>query len=160
MLRAISNTSPLLYLYRAGAIDWVPDLFDEIWVPQAVIKEFNEGRQRGYDVPDLAAYPWIKPVEPKSTPSEWLALDLGPGELGAMALALENPTLIVLLDDLFARRTAEAAGLKVWGTLGVLLEAKGRGVIEHIKPVLDQLQSSGMWISDELFQRILYLAGE
>jgi predicted nucleic acid-binding protein len=45
------------------------------------------------------------------------------GELAAIALALENPSKIVLLDDALARRKAEAAGLVVWGTLKVVLEA-------------------------------------
>lgn len=67
-------------------------------------------------------------------PSEWLALDLGPGELAAMALALENPDMIVLLDDQLARHTAQAAGLSVWGTLRVLLEAKSFGLITKVEP--------------------------
>ena len=29
MPKAISNTSPLLYLYRVGAVDWLPKLFDD-----------------------------------------------------------------------------------------------------------------------------------
>lgn len=41
-----------------------------------------------------------------------------------MALALEHPDRIVLLDDSLARRIAQEAGLHVWGTLKVLLEAK------------------------------------
>ncbi|MDQ7029174.1 MAG: hypothetical protein Q9O62_05035 [Ardenticatenia bacterium] len=44
-----------------------------------------------------------------------------------MALGLEHPERIVLLDDLLARRVAEAAGLQVWGTLRVLLEGKKGG---------------------------------
>ena len=36
MSKAISNTSPLLYLYRIGAIDWLPSLFDEVWTTEAV----------------------------------------------------------------------------------------------------------------------------
>jgi predicted nucleic acid-binding protein len=36
-----------------------------------------------------------------------------------MAIALENPTRIILLDDMLARRTTQAAGLTVWGTLKV-----------------------------------------
>lgn len=51
---AISNTSPLLYLYRIDGLNWLPKLFYSIWVPQAVADEFKEGRRRGYDVPDLA----------------------------------------------------------------------------------------------------------
>ena len=39
MPAAISNTSPLLYLYRAAALEWLPQLFKEIWVPNAVVLE-------------------------------------------------------------------------------------------------------------------------
>ncbi len=117
MPEAISNTSPLVYLYRIGAIDWLPHLFSEVWIPDAVRGELKEGLRKGFDVLDPDFYQWLKIVNPQATPSEWLSLDLGAGELAAMALALENPTRIILLDDLLARRTAQAAGLMVWGTL-------------------------------------------
>jgi predicted nucleic acid-binding protein len=93
-------------------------------------------------------------------PSEWLTLDLGPGELGALALALENPTHIVLLDDRLARRIAQAAGLTTWGTLKILLEAKTQGLTESLAPLIDKLEKAGMWLSDDIRQRVLALAGE
>src|SRR6266545_883804 len=160
MLKAISNTSPLLYLYRIGALDWLPKLFDEVWTPEAVKNELQEGRSKGYDVPDPADYPWLNVVNPNSMPSEWLALDLGAGEIAAMALALENRDRIVLLDDMLARRTAQVAGLQVWGTLKVLLEAKSHGLVDKIEPYIAKLSDSGMWVSAEVRRRILKLAGE
>src|SRR5215216_397628 len=160
MLKAISNTSPLLYLYRIGVIDWLPNLFDEVWTPEAVKNELLAGRSKGYDVPAPTDYPWLHVVDPKSMPSEWLALDLGVGEIAAMALALENPDRIVLLDDLLARRTAQVAGLQVWGTLKILLEAKSQGLVDKIEPCVTNLSKSGMWVSTEVRQRILRLAGE
>ena len=99
-------------------------------------------------------------VNPKSLPSEWLALDLGPGEVAAMSLGLENPTNVILLDDMLARRTAQAAGLPVWGTLKILLEAKSQGMIDRVEPFIVRLNESGMWISADLKRRILALAGE
>jgi predicted nucleic acid-binding protein len=93
-------------------------------------------------------------------PSEWLALDLGTGEIAAMALALENQSHIILLDDGLARRTAQAAGLQVWGTLKVLLEAKSQGLVEKIEPSVTKLSEAGMWVSSEVRQRILALASE
>mgnify|MGYP000246125913 CR=1 FL=1 len=119
MAEAISNTSPLLYLHRVGALQWLGTLFDNVWVPGAVTDELKEGQRKGHDVPDPTIYPWVHLVDPEFTPSEWLALDLGTGELAAMALALENPTRVVLLDDALARRTAQAAGIAVRGTLGI-----------------------------------------
>ena len=160
MPKAISNTSPLLYLYRIGAINWLPKLFSEVWTPDAVKSELLAGRSKGYDVPNPADYKWLHIVDPKSMPSEWLALDLGAGEISAMALALENPKHIILLDDMLARRTALAAGLQVWGTLKVLLEAKSKGLVDKIEPLVISLNDAGMWVSDEVKQRILVLAGE
>jgi predicted nucleic acid-binding protein len=93
-------------------------------------------------------------------PSEWLALDLGAGELAVLALALEHPRRVVLLDDARARRIAQGAGLTVWGTLTVLLEAKSRGLTERIAPHIDQLRAAGMWMSDAIRQRVFALAGE
>jgi hypothetical protein len=160
MLKAISNTSPLLYLYRIGGIEWLPKIFDEVWTPEAVRNELQAGRTKGYDVPNPDDYSWLNIVNPKSTPSEWLALDLGAGEIAAMALALENSDRVVLLDDMLARRTAQVAGLQVWGTLKVLLEAKSNGLIDKVEPYITKLSDSGMWISAEISQRILKLAGE
>jgi len=113
MPEAISNTSPMLYLYRIGGLDWRPQLFSEVWIPTAVFEELEEGQRKGYEVPDPSAYRWLEVVDPRATPSEWLALDLGPGELATMAVALENPTRILLLDDMLARRTAQAASLQL-----------------------------------------------
>ena len=160
MLNAISNTSPLLYLYRIDAVKWLPSLFAEIWIPGAVVFELQEGRQKGYDVPNPSDYNGIKIIEPKIIPSEWFAVDLGAGELAAMSLAMEYPENIILLDDALARRTAKAAGLNVWGTLRILLEGKSHGLIENVKPQLNLLEDAGMWVSEGIRQRLLALAGE
>lgn len=160
MNEAISNTSPVLYLHRIGVLEWLRDLFGEVWLPNGVVLELRQGQQKGYDVPDPDHCVWFRHMEPHSVPSEWLALDLGPGELAAMALALEHPDHIVLLDDALARRVAQAAGLDVWGTLRVLLEAKARGLTPQIAPFVNNLEKAGMWLSDDIRRRILSLAGE
>jgi predicted nucleic acid-binding protein len=160
MPSAISNTSPLVYLYRIQVIEWLPRLFDEVWIPAAVANELKEGQRRGYDVPDPAKPSWLRVVNPKAMPVEWLALDLGAGELAAMALALENPNHVVILDDQLARRTGQAAGLNVWGTLKVLLEGKAQGITKEIRPLVNELENAGMWLSADVRQRILKLAHE
>ena len=157
---AVSNTSPLLYLHRIGLLHWLPILFATVKIPQAVLDEFEIGRNAGHDVPDLTRYDWPTIANPTKIPTEWQTLELGPGELAAMALAQENPNSIVLLDDLLARRTAQAAGLTVWGTLKILLEGKTCGLTEQVEPHLTALTASGMWLTDKLRQRILVLANE
>lgn len=157
---AISNTSPLVYLHRIDALDWIPQIFSSTWIPQQVITELSAGRARGYDVPGSKDLKWATVVTPKQMPHEWFALDLGIGEVSAMSLGLENPERVVILDDLLARRTAQAAGLQVWGTLRILLEAKSAGLTTELRGHVERLASSGMYLSNEVKQRILHLAGE
>ena len=144
MPEAITNSSPLLYLHRIDKLDWLPGLFSSIWTPSAVAAELAEGRVRGYDVPDPVQHAWLHIVDPLHVPSEWLSLDLGPGERAVLALALENPDRIAVLDDRFGREVAQTAGLPVWGTLRILLEAKQQGMTPHIRPLVDRLADTGM----------------
>jgi hypothetical protein len=157
---AVSNTSPLLYLHRIGVFGWLPEIFGEIWIPDAVVNGFSEGRRRGCDLPDPENYEWLRVVGPENTPSERLSPDLGAGELEAMSLGLENPGKIILPDDLLAREIAKAAGLTVWGTLRILLEAKSAGLTDAVEPLTDRLCEKGMWLSGSIRRRILALAGE
>lgn len=88
--RAISNTSPLVYLHRCGGLMWLQHLFWSIDVPGAVASELAEGRSRGFDVPNPNDHSWMKITNPQMMPSEWFATDLGAGETAAMALAIEQ----------------------------------------------------------------------
>lgn len=160
MTEFISNTSPLLYLHRIECLQWLHVLCDEVRIPQAVAQELSDGRQKGYNVPDPQCHKWITIVDLHRTPSEWLNLDLGAGELAVLSLALERDECTVLLDDKHARSIAHAAGLTVWGTLRVLIEAKSQGLVERIGAHVDLLASTGMWMSDAIRRRVLALAGE
>jgi predicted nucleic acid-binding protein len=44
--------------------------------------------------------------------------------------------------------------------LKVLLEAKSQGLVEKVEPFVANLSEAGMWVSSEVRQRILALAGE
>lgn len=158
--RAISNTSPLLYLHRVGGLDWLPRIYTEIWTPDAVADELAQGRSLGYDTPDLAGMPWLQVKHPQSALSHELAASPGPGERAAIALAQETSGRVLLLDDAAARDVASHLGLALSGTLGVILEAMRPGLIGSVTPVVDALQHAGMWISAAVRQRILALAGE
>lgn len=160
MFNAICDTSPLLFLFRIGKINWFPEIFNEFWTSNAVLYELEKAQIQGYNVPNLKSYDWLKIKEPRFTPSEWLALDLGAGELSVMSLALEHPKFIVILDDALARRTATAAGLEVWGSLRIMLEAKQIGLTDKIEPLIDSLENAGLWISKEIKRRILTMAKE
>ena len=161
MSRATCSVSPIVFLYRIGALDWLPELFDEIWMPSVVLDDLLQARFNGYDVPSPFNLPWVSYADPQVTiPGAWVALDLSSGEVAAMSLAFENPDCIVLLDEPIGRRAAGLVGIRYWGTLKILLEAKAHGLTTCIAPYVERLGSTGLWIEGETRQRILRLAGE
>jgi predicted nucleic acid-binding protein len=55
------------------------------------------------------------------------AYSLDAGEQAALALTREHPQAILLTDDAAARLAAEQLGMRVHGTLGILLRSIRRG---------------------------------
>lgn len=52
-------------------------------------------------------------------------------------------------------------GLKVTGTLGILIAAKDRGLLPSVRPLLDALRAdAGFWIGDALYGAVVAAAGE
>lgn len=51
-------------------------------------------------------------------------------------------------------------GLTITGTVGLLLQAKKAGIISKVGPILDELKTVNFRMSDELYQRAMYLADE
>lgn len=156
----ICNTSPLQYLHQIGHLDLLPSLVSRVTVPSAVADELAEGRRRGLDLPVPETLPWIALRDPLSKAAIRLVADLGPGETGVLLLALECVEPIVILDDALARRHAEVLGLRLTGTLGVLLDAKRRGLVAAVGPLLDDLQRLGFRLSKTTRGAVLRMAGE
>lgn len=141
MPEVISNTSPLQYLYQADLLNLLPALYGPITLPQAVADELAQGRARGVALPDAASLPWatVRPVRQGTVLP--LVTDLGPGEREVLALAVETPGSLVLIDDALARRHARLLGVVFTGTLGVILKAKRSGHLVAVRPVLDRFDA-------------------
>jgi predicted nucleic acid-binding protein len=82
------------------------------------------------------------------------------GEAAVIQTALDHGDAAVILDDLKARRIAKTLGLSVTGTLGVLVQAKQRGLLSSVSEAITRLEQRGMWISSSLAARAIQLAGE
>jgi uncharacterized protein len=156
----ICNTSPLQYLHQLGHLSIVPALAGRILVPGSVASELDAGRFLGYDVPDVRALNWVSIREPVSLPALALSSDLGPGEAAVLALALESRNAVVILDDNLARRVARLLKIPMTGTLGLLLDARKKGLVSEIKPLLDRLDQLNFRVSTETRAAVLKAAGE
>ena len=157
---AISNTSPIQYLYQTDCFDLLPHLYDTVVVPRGVAEELAVGRARGVSLPDLSTYHWIQIQEAPHQSILPLATDLGQGEREVLSLAVSHREAVALLDDNLARQFGKHLGIAMTGTLGVLLKAKQSGHLELVCPVLERLQQLGFWLSTRTRQAVLNQAGE
>jgi predicted nucleic acid-binding protein len=157
----IVNTSPLCYLHRAGILQVLPALLGRVIVPGQVEAELSAGRARGYDLPEPLVLPWadVRPVAAMSPRLEPFGF-LGAGERAVLTLAMAAPDSVAIIDDLPGRKVAARFGVKVTGTLNVVLAAKQRGHIPVVRPILDRLQELRFRVSGELREHVLTLAGE
>lgn len=85
-------------------------------------------------------------------------LDIGEAE--AIVLAQEKEVDWLLMDEIRGRTIAQGLGLKVIGTVGILLLAKDAGFISEIRPLLDILLSQRFRISERVYRSVLERAGE
>jgi predicted nucleic acid-binding protein len=156
----ICNTSPLQYLHQLGQLGILASLTRHIIVPRAVVDELAAGRTLGVDLPVPEKLEWVTVRVPVSKSAIPLVTDLGMGETEVLALALESTDCVTILDDALGRRVAAMLGLRVRGTLGLLLDAKRAGLITAVAPLLNQLQVLGFRLSPQTAVAVLGLAGE
>ncbi|MEM1280680.1 MAG: DUF3368 domain-containing protein [Cyanobacteria bacterium P01_H01_bin.152] len=149
MTAAVTNSTCLIGLERIQRLDILPQVFDPIAVPPVVQSEVGIS----------ASWLTVQATRNRGMVQS-LQTQIDAGEAEAIALAMELRDVFVILDDLSARRIAQQLGLKVIGTVGLLVRAKQQDVISEIKPILDALTTANFRISDALIRKALQLADE
>ncbi len=162
-MKVISNASVLIGLSSIGMLFLLRERFTEgILVPEAVWREVvDEGAERS-GAQEVSAANWIKVQKVKDKGMvRLLRVELDEGEAETIALAHEMNANLVLLDERDARRAAMQMGLKVLGTVGILLWGKQMGKFVSLWEQLDALRVQGKFrISQRLYDRVLQEAGE
>ncbi len=151
--RVVMNASPLITLFRAGLHPLLPQIFSELLVPDAV---WNEVVSRTYDDPATRGLPdslWARKT-PASLEPQVQLWSLGAGETAVLSLTLSKPGYTAIVDDRTARRCAHVLRIPVIGTAGVIVLAKRRGLIESVEAALIQLHGAGLWLSEQLIEKL------
>lgn len=77
------------------------------------------------------------------------------GRKHAIVLTMEMQAELLLMDERVGREVARHFGLHYTGLIGVLAEAKHKGVLSAVKPMLDALRNiAGFRIRDTLYERV------
>ena len=157
----VADTSVVLNLCRVRHEHLLPTLFGRILIPTVVASEFvrlagTDARFAGLSLPG-----WIEILPSPPIPPTVSAANLDLGEAAAIALCLSQTADALLVDESLGRAVAARLGLRTIGILGILLEARARGLIPKVAPVLDLLElEAGFWIAPALRLRVLQLADE
>lgn len=153
------NASPLIVLEKINQIDLLVNVPDTLVIPQGVVDELNMGPQNDSVRVWIEANgkPFIRDATLNPVIQSW---DLGQGESHVLSWALANQNYVAIIDDLAARKCAQTLSVPVAGTIGVILQAKKIGVIDKIKPLLNDLKKTGFRIAPNILDTALHLAKE
>lgn len=156
----VLDASPLITLGKTSKITLLERMGTDIVIPEGVVRELDRGSAND------PARKWIHAegasrirtlVEIPALIRSW---DLGAGETEVISWAYLNPGYEAVLDDRAARNCAYSLGIRVKGTIGIILLAKKEGILPLVKPLLIDLMESGSRISPELFRAACKLVNE
>lgn len=153
------NASPLIYLGRSDNLRLIESCARSVYVPEVVVGEIRAGHNEpAAQAIDTCA--WLKVVSVDTTPPHIVAWNLGAGDSAVLAWALANAGTGAVIDDREGRRCAAQLGIKVVGTVGLVLAAKRRDLVPAARPVIEALIASGLYLSEQIVDSALALVGE
>jgi predicted nucleic acid-binding protein len=148
----VSDTSPLHYLVECEAVEILPALFQEVFIPPTVHRELQHEKTP----PRVRAWAqklpaWVKIQKPTVVDD---SLNVDQGEKEAICLAREVRAAAILMDDRKGRAEAVRCGLRVAGTIGLLEAAAGRGLVDFAT-VVQRLRGTNARLDEDLIKAAL-----
>ncbi len=143
------DTSPLLVLAKTGRLELLETLYDEVWIPSAVLEEVQDPdrsdtkaiRRWCRNESSVSIHAVAEAVR-KSIPEE-----LGSGERAAITLAVARDADLVILDDQEGRRAVDQRGLlratpsRIWR---IVARVDGDGTSRRDYTFVDDIVNGGV----------------
>jgi predicted nucleic acid-binding protein len=162
-MKVISDSSVLIALSSISQLSVLQERFPQgVMIPEAVWREVVEAGGERPGAGEIRAAVWIqrRAVEDRDY-VRLLAAEIDEGEAEVIGLARQEGADVVLLDEKESRRMGGRLGLRVLGTVGLLVWAKRKGLIASLDAQLKVLQEQGGFrLSRELCLEALAQVGE
>ncbi len=153
---AISDTTALIILAKSDTLSLLSNLFEEIYIPQAVYDElifkddivrFRVEKFDKISLKKVSDFEFLKRIKKSN---------IDDGEAEAISLALEL-NLKLIIDERKGRKVAISQSLKIVGVLGILIENYRRGFLslEDSHYYFELVKKNGLRVSEEL-ENIFY----
>ncbi|MBD2576758.1 DUF3368 domain-containing protein [Oscillatoria sp. FACHB-1406] len=158
----VSDTSPLNNLAAIQQLHLLHLLYGIVLIPEAVYRELTDPDFPVAGATEVQTFEWIQTQSVRDrTLVEALRNELDLGEAEAIALTVESQAERILIDERRGRLVARRLNLQYTGILGILVEAKDKGLIAEVKPLLDALiNEAGFWVAEPLYNNVLRLVNE
>jgi predicted nucleic acid-binding protein len=159
--KRIVNASPLILLAKIGRIDLLDAEDVDVVVPVPVLLEVSNAADPADPIVRAvhdAGWSVVMPSLP--VPESLSRWKLDPGEESVLTVALQSPGCEVVIDDRAGRRCADAHGISLLGTVGLVILAKRLGRIAAAKPIIEDLRRVGLYVKDNVIADALKQAGE
>lgn len=154
------NASPIILLGKADLLKKVSPLA-KLWIiPEGVIREVEVKRPIGPYLSEISYNSEVVQENVSKIHPSIAAWDLGRGESEVLSFALGKPGTGVVLDDLQARNCAALFDLPLIGSLGLIVLAKRKGLLNLAKPEIERLIAVGLHVDSAMLTRILIRIGE
>ena len=158
----VSDTSPINNLTAINHLYLLNQLYGTVFIPEAVYRELTDPSFPVAGATEVQTFDWVQTrAVSDRTLVKALSNELDIGEAEAIALAVEMQADQVLIDERRGRLVASRLNLRYTGILGILVEAKGKGLIAEVRPLLDALiNEAGFWVTEPLYNSVLQLVNE
>lgn len=163
-MKVIANSGPIIALAKLGLLSLLKELYGTVVIPstvyhEVVIKGLQRGEEDAQDV-NLSinlGHIKVEHLDEFDISEEINQLPVHHGEKSVIELYLKAKADLALLDDRLARETAKKLGVKVKGTLGVIIDAYRKQILNEndVELLFKEIASrDDIWIAKELVKKV------
>ena len=145
-MRVICNTSPIIGLLTINRLELLEKLFDEIYIPEAVYRELCINAEKYSHE--------VEQIRKKVESGIFVVYQVKNADV------VKKLYPLAIIDETNARKMASEFLVDTLGILGIVTQAKRKGLVKEVKSELDVLRKSGYRISDKLYYSVLEQNGE
>lgn len=155
MRAVVSDTSPPRYLAEIHQLDLLPRLFETISIPSVVYEELQHPATP-IQVRTLLEFPpvWLQVVRTKITADDPVLETLDKGERAALLLGLHLQADLILIDERKGVAAARQKGLESIGTLGILVLAARRDLVD-LTDAFTRLRQTGFYCPEKVMAELI-----
>lgn len=155
----VSDSGPLISLMKASQLELLRKLYQEILIPEAVYQELTSNPRYASEAMEIRSSAFIRtvPVQDRKAVDvlqKLSGLDLGESEAIIYAYADDHKADVLLMEEAAGRRVAKSLGIRVRGSIGILLLGYDRKLLtaEDVEQAAAKMRSANRRISEALYQ--------